>query len=275
MRARHHDNESSENKGGDSHTGLSSTEEKNFLGKFSSEEPAPGRMAGVVNPGVAQTRFGHHYLAGGLAAIWAKANTREAIFDALKRREVYATTGPRMRVRLFAGWHFTASVFKSDWIRQGYQKGVPMGGKLAAGRGSPTFIVHALKDPQGANLDRIQIVKGWVDSQGQSHEKVYDVAWSDPQKRRKIANGQVTPVGDTVNLATATYTNTIGSPELKIVWKDESYNPKQKAFYYARVLEIPTPRWTLYDAVRFGVAPPKEARLKDQERAYTSPIWIG
>lgn len=258
----------------DSHTGLSTSEENNFFGKFSSDEPSASRMHGIVNPGIAATRIGHQYLAGGLAAVWATANTRAAIFDAMMRREVYATTGTRMSVRLFGGWNFAPSIFSADWVKIGYQHGVPMGGNLAAGKRAPRFIVQALKDPMGANLDRIQIVKGWIDSQGMTQEKVFDVVWSAP-KKRKITNGRLTPVGDTVDLATATYANSIGAAELRTVWRDPEYKPGQKAFYYARVLEIPTPRWTAFDVVRFKAKPPADAKLKDQERAYTSPIWVG
>lgn len=257
-----------------SHTGLSTADENNFFGKFSNDEPGAGRMNTVVNPGIAELRIGYHYLAGGLAAVWATANTREAIFDALLRREVYATTGPRMSVRMFAGWSFSSSLFTGDWVKAAYSKGVPMGGNLSAGKGTPSFVVQALKDPIGANLDRIQIVKGWVDAKGLAQEKIYDVVWSAP-KKRKIAKGRLTPVGDTVDLATASYSNSIGAPELRTVWRDPDFTKGQKAFYYARVLEIPTPRWTAYDAVRFKAKPSAGAKLKDQERAYTSPIWVG
>lgn len=256
----------------DSHTSLATTKEDNFLGKFASDAPAPNRMNTIVNPGIPQSRMGWQYMAGGLAAVWAHANTRESIFDAMERREVYATTGTRMTVRMFGGWDFSARDFKGDWVGAGYARGVPMGGSLRAAKGKPSFIVSALKDPIGANLDRIQIIKGWVDAKGQSHEKIYDVVWSDPSRRR-ISKGRLTPVGDTVDLTTATYTNSIGAIELHTVWRDPDFIPGQRAFYYARVLEIPTPRWVAYDAVRFKVLPPKGARLKDQERAYTSPIW--
>ncbi|NOU03032.1 MAG: DUF3604 domain-containing protein [Novosphingobium sp.] len=256
----------------DAHTSLSAAEEGNFFGKFTSDAPSPGRMTTVVNPGIQQSRIGWQYQAGGLAAVWAGANTRASIFDAMIRREVYATTGTRMTVRLFGGWDFSARDFRGDWVRAGYARGVPMGGSLGAAKGAPSFLVSALKDSIGANLDRIQIIKGWVDGAGQAHEKIYDVAWSSPLKRR-IVKGRLMPVGDTVDLATATYRNSIGAAELHTVWRDPDFKPGQRAFYYARVLEIPTPRWAAYDAVRFKVAPPKDARLKDQERAYTSPIW--
>lgn len=258
----------------DSHTGLSTAAEDEFMGKMVSDEPGPDRMARIVNPGAQKTRQGWHYLAGGLAAVWAKSNTREAIFDAMQRREVYATTGTRMTVRFFAGSRFAQNIFKRDWVKLGYAQGVPMGGNFKAGRHSPSFIVQALKDPMGANLDRIQIVKGWVDARGETHEKVFDVVWSDP-RRRKIVKGRVTSVGDTVDLTTATYTNTIGAPELRAVWRDPEWRAGQQAFYYVRALEIPTPRWTAFDVVRFGIKPPEGTTLTAQERAYTSPIWVG
>lgn len=256
----------------DSHTGLSTADEDNFFGKMVTDEPNPTRMTREVNPGIAQTRFGWQYLAGGLAAVWARENTREAIFDAMQRREVYATTGTRMVVRLFAGWNFSPNAFRWDWVSRGYRDGVPMGGTLPPGRGAPSFLVSALKDPQGANLDRIQIVKGWVDASGVAQERIYDVVWSEP-RRRRMRRGHLDPVGDTVDLSNATYTNTIGAPELHAVWRDPDFRPGERAFYYARVLEIPTPRWTAYDVVRFRAEFPLGMRLKDQERAYTSPVW--
>ncbi len=256
----------------DSHTALASAEEDNWFGKFSNEGPGSDRAAAEVNPGVKEGRIGWQYQAGGLAAVWASANTREAIFDALQRREVYATTGPRMTVRLFGGWGFSPRDFKGDWVKSGYARGVPMGGTLPQGKGVPTFLVSAMKDPTGANLDRVQIVKGWVDAKGESHETVYDVSWSEPA-RRKLTKGKLPAVGDTVDLATATYRNTIGAAELHTVWRDPNFRPGERAFYYARVLEIPTPRWVAYDMARFKLKAPAGARLKDQERAYTSPIW--
>jgi hypothetical protein len=202
--------------------------------------------------------------------------TREAIFDAMKRRETYATTGSRMAVRFFGGWEFEPKDVQNRMpAALGYGKGVPMGGDLnAAPAGkSPTFLVAALKDPIGANLDRIQIVKGWVDAKGAVQEKVYDVAWGDAEKRKPGADGKLPPVGSTVDVANASWTNTIGDPELITVWKDPSFDRKQRPFYYARVLEIPTPRWTAYDAKRFGIQPLPGTTLTLQERAYTSPIW--
>lgn len=257
----------------DSHTALSTADEDNYFGKMVTDEPNPTRMGREVNPGIKETRFGWQYLAGGMAAVWASANTREAIFDALARREVYATTGPRMTVRVFAGWDFTRKDLRGDWVRAGYARGVPMGGELVAKPGArPTLMISTLKDPLGANLDRVQVVKGWIDKAGISHEKVFDVVWSD-MDRRRASGGKVPAVGDTVDLASAIYSNTIGAASLSTVWTDPEFSASNRAFYYVRVLEIPTPRWTLYDMVRFNAKPPEGARLKDQERAYTSPVW--
>ncbi len=215
-------------------------------------------------------------VASGLAAVWATENTREAIFDAMERKEVFATTGSRVAVRFFGGWQFTRQDLNS---RQpafaGYEKGVPMGGDLPArtgGASAPSFMVYALRDPIGANLDRIQIVKGWLDEGGATQEKVYDVAWSGD--RRVGADGKLPPVGNTVDVANANWTNTIGAPELGTVWTDPDFDPAQKAVYYARVIEIPTPRWSTYDAFRFGIPIPEGAPSSTQERAYTSPIWF-
>ena len=260
----------------DSHTALSTGDEDNFFGKHTGNEPAyKDRALEPQNLGTRQGRFGWHYLAGGYAAAWARGNTRAEIFDAFKRREVYATTGPRMTVRIFGGFDFTDKDWSGDWVRAGYGRGVPMGGELADKGSAPTFLISALKDPDGANLDRVQVVKGWIDASGTAREKVYDVVWSDMAKRPRTAKG-LTPVGDTVDRKTATYTNTIGAPELRTTWRDPDYVKGQSAFYYVRVLEIPTPRWTLFDAVRFGFELTGEA-LEDavaQERAYTSPIWL-
>lgn len=260
----------------DSHTGLPTADEDNFFGKHTGNEPAyKDRALQPQNLGTRQGRFGWHYLAGGYAAAWARGNTRAEIFDAFKRREVYATTGPRMTVRIFGGFDFTEADWSGDWVRAGYTRGVPMGGELTDKGVAPTLLISALKDPDGANLDRVQVVKGWLDASGAMQERVYDVVWSDMDKRPRTAKG-LTPVGDTVDRKTATYTNTIGTPELRSVWRDPDYAKGQRAFYYVRVLEIPTPRWTLFDAVRFGFELTGDA-LKDavaQERAYTSPIWL-
>lgn len=258
----------------DSHTGLVTAEEDNFFGKHSGKEPHADRWKKLVGEFGDNRIFGWEMLASGYAAVWATENTREAIWDAMKRKEVYATTGPRMSVRFFGGYKFTK---KDGQYRApgliGYSKGVPMGGNLKkAPRGkAPTFLVAALKDPYSGNLDRIQIVKGWLDSKGKTHEKVYDVAWSG--KRKPNSKGKLPAVGNTVNVKNASWTNSIGASELITVWKDPNFNRKQRAFYYARVIEIPTPRWTAYDAKRFNVKIDKKVPMVVQERAYTSPIW--
>jgi hypothetical protein len=258
----------------DAHTGLAAVEEDNYFGKTSSMEPSPDRYTRVFVEGKAATVFEWETVAGGYAAVWAQENTRAAIFDAMERRETYSTTGTRMAVRFFGGWDFTAAdaVTRSPAVA-GYSKGVPMGGDLGAAKEgtAPTFLVAALKDPIGANLDRYQIVKGWVDAQGELQEKVYDVVWSGD--RQPGADGKLPPVGNTVDAAEAVWTNTIGSPELIAVWTDPDFDPKLRAFYYGRVLEIPTPRWTTYDAKYFGLKPNPEIPTSIQERAYTSPIW--
>jgi len=257
----------------DTHTGLSTADDNQFFGKHSGNEPNPARIMQPQNLGTNRGRFGWHYLASGYAAVWARANTRAAIFEAMERREVYASTGPRMTVRFFGGWDFKTDDLKGDWVRAGYTRGVPMGGELSGGKqGAPRFIISALKDPIGANLDRVQVVKGWIDKTGKSQEKVFDVVWSDPAKRRKV-NGRVPAVGDTVDLATATYRNTIGAAALTTVWTDPEFDAGQRAFYYLRVLEIPTPRWSAYDAARFKLKLTPDVEVKQQERAYTSAIW--
>lgn len=260
----------------DSHTSLATADEDNFFGKHTGNEPAiKNRSLASQNLGTREGRFGWHYLAGGYAAAWARGNTRAEIFDAFMRREVYATTGPRMVVRLFGGFDFTEADWTGDWVRAGYKRGVPMGGTLKDKGKVPVFLISALKDPDGANLDRVQMVKGWVDASGELHERVYDVVWSDMNKRAR-RSGKVPAVGDTVDRSTATYTNSIGAAELRSVWRDPDYRQGQRAFYYLRVLEIPTPRWTLYDAVRFGIKLPADAMADAvaQERAYSSPIWL-
>jgi len=260
----------------DSHTALSAVEEDNFFGKHSGVEPEPHRWEHVViqAPDPDLNVLGWQQAAGGYAGVWATENTREAIFDAMQRKEVYATTGSRMLVRFFGGWDFTANDANTRNPGQaGYAKGVPMGGDLrsAPSGKSPTFLVAALKDPYSGNLDRVQIIKGWLDAQGGLHEKVYDVAWSGD--RRPGADGKVLPVGNTVDVENAIWTNTIGSPELIAVWEDPDFDASELAFYYARVIEIPTPRWTAYEAKRFQVDMPDEVPMSTQERAYTSPIW--
>ena len=257
----------------DSHTSLSTAEEDNFFGKHTGAEPDPERMSHPFMKTDAGSIMGWQQVASGLAAVWATGNTREALFDAMARKETYATTGSRLIVRFFGGWNYGKQDLNS---RQpafaGYAKGVPMGGDLTAAPGNkaPTFMVYAVRDPIGANLDRIQIVKGWLEG-GKTREKVYDVVWSGD--RKPGAKGKLPPVGNTVDVKSASWTNSIGAPELAVVWTDPDFDPKQRAFYYARVIEIPTPRWSTYDAFRFGIPLPEGAPTSTQERAYTSPIW--
>jgi len=257
----------------DSHTSLSTADDNNFFGKTTPSEPGPHRWNHDFMKTKIGTVQGWEQTASGYAAVWATENTRAALWDAMKRKETYATTGPRITVRFFGGWDYTDADVQGDVAKTGYSKGVPMGGDLkAAATGKvPTFLVAAMKDPEGGNLDRVQIVKGWVDAAGARQEKVYDVVWSGD--RKPGADGKLPAVGNTVDLSTATYTNTIGAPELSAAWKDPEFDPALRAVYYVRVLEIPTPRWTAYDAVRFKVKMPKEVRMITQERAYTSPIW--
>jgi hypothetical protein len=262
----------------DAHTGLAAMEEDNFYGKVVPAEPSPERLtnAFINNKATGLTIMDWEVGASGYAAVWATENTRTAIWDAMERKETYATTGSRLIVRFFGGWDFEpADAHNRMPASIGYSKGVPMGGDLSAAQKgkAPTFLVAALKDPIGANLDRIQIVKGWLDAQGQTREKVYDVVWGDADKRKPGADGKLPAVGSTVDVANATWTNTIGDSELIAVWKDPDFDPALSTFYYVRVLEIPTPRWTAYDAKRFGVQPLPGTRMSLQERAYTSPIW--
>jgi hypothetical protein len=258
----------------DSHTSLATAEEENFFSKSVSVEPSPTRVGHPFIKSKLGAIEGDTIVGSGYQGIWATENTREALFDAMMRKETYATTGPRMVVRFFGGWNFNDNDLRS---RQpafaGYEKGVPMGGDLtkAPGGKSPTFMVYALRDPIGANLDRIQIIKGWLDDDGETQEQVYDVAWSD--NRQPAADGKLPPVGNTVDIEAANWTNTIGASELATVWTDPDFDPDQSAFYYVRVIEIPTPRWVLYDRLRFGIELPEGTELTHQERAYTSPIW--
>jgi len=259
----------------DSHTALATAAEENFFGKMAAYEPSPDRpLHEIAFPGSELKLMSWDMVASGYAGVWARDNTREALFDAMQRKEVYATTGPRMLVRLFGGWEFEASDAVNRTPAQiGYRKGVPMGGdlhKAPAGK-APTFLVAALKDPIGANLDRYQIIKGWQDAKGELHEQVYDVVWSG--EREPDSDGKLPPVGNTVDVPNASWTNTIGTPELIAVWTDPDFDPAQRAFYYGRVIEIPTPRWTAYDAKKFGIQLPAEVPMVTQERAYTSPIW--
>jgi hypothetical protein len=262
----------------DAHTSLAAVEEENFFGKHSGVEPEVHRFEHMVirspkDPEL--TVYGWQQASSGYAAVWATENTREAIFDAFARKEVYATTGSRMTVRFFGGWDFN----EKDALSRlpagvGYSKGVPMGGDLRAapkGASGPNFLVGAMKDPYSGNLDRIQIIKGWMDGKGKTQEKVHDVVWSD--ERKPGTDGKLPAVGNTVDVENATWTNTIGAPDVITVWADRDFDPKQSAFYYARVIEIPTPRWTAYEAKQFAVDMPEDVPMTTQERAYTSPIW--
>ena len=265
----------------DTHTGLPTTQEDSFFGKVSLLEPSadPIRFEEVIigrpNPDPTKRIHAWRTSASGLAAVWSRENTREAIWDAMARKETYATTGGRMAVRVFSGWNFKASdLDRSNFAEHGYDNGVPMGGDLSSAPAGkvPSFLVRAVRDPDGADLDRVQIIKGWVDEAGETHERVYDLAVSDG--REIGADGRCkTPVGNTVNAKEASYSNSIGDPFLTTFWKDPDFDANQRAFYYVRVIEIPTPRWTTFDAKVFGVEIPEGAPVSIQERAYTSPIW--
>jgi len=264
----------------DAHTSLATTREENNWSKTPTMEPSPDRWEHVVIGSVAGnealTTYSHETLASGLAGVWARENTREALFEAMQKKETYATTGTRITVRFFGGWDYGEDeVFRPDAVAIGYQKGVPMGGDLSeapSGKQAPVFMVGALKDPWSGNLDRLQIVKGWTDEDGERHERIYDIAVSDG--RTIGSDGRCkTPVGNTVDEADASYLNKIGDAELRAVWTDPDFNPEYRAVYYARVLEIPTPTWQAYDAKFFGIEMPAEVPLSHQERAYTSPIW--
>ena len=261
----------------DSHTALATAEEENFFGKHSGVEPSAERWKHIVGEFDTTKIVSWEMTSSGYAAVWARENTREEIWDAMMRKEVYATTGPRMIIRFFGGWDFEEDDAKTRLPGEiGYTKGVPMGGDMLPapeGAEAPTFLVAARKDPYSGNLDRIQIVKGWLDADGNTHEQVHDVVWSDADTRQAGPDGKLPPVGDTVDLEKATWTNSIGDPELFTVWQDPDFDPAIPAFYYARVIEIPTPRWTAYDASRYGVEMPAEVPMKTQERGYTSPIW--
>ena len=264
----------------DAHTSLATADENNFLGKFASNEPSPDRISvgslvgGVSEANLKNTQPDWKLAASGYAAVWATENTREAIFDAMKRRETYATTGPRMVVRFFGGWTFDKEdMNQPDIAKLGYGQGVPMGGVLERRKGKqvPRFLITALKDPDGANLDRVQVIKGWLDKKGNTHEKVYDVSWSGDRKKNE--KGKLPAVGNTVDIGEASYTNSIGAVQLTTVWEDPDFNADESAFYYVRVIEIPTPRWTAYDAKFFNIDMPDEVPMVTQDRAYTSPIW--
>ncbi len=258
----------------DSHTSLATAAENDFWGKMTTMEPSPRRLAPPQFETPDTTIFSWSFVASGYAAVWAKENTRAALFDAMERREVYATTGSRITLRFFGGWDFEpVDAVRPDATREGYRRGVPMGGDLPR-RGdatAPRFLVRALKDPNGANLDRLQIVKGWRSPDGTLEEQVYDVRLA--ERRGKRFFGRTGRIRSTVDAENARYTNTVGAAELSAHWRDPDFDPAQHAFYYARVIEIPTPRWTSYDAVRFGVELADETPREIQDRAYSSPIW--
>jgi hypothetical protein len=261
----------------DTHTGLATSREDNYFGKYQHTEPSPTRHNGEVIPAddpnlrILTSQEG----ASGLTAVWARENTRSEIFGGMRRKEVYGTTGSRIRVRVFAGWDFAPEdVTTPDFASLGYGKGVPMGGELsdAPDTGAPTFIIRALRDPDGANLDRVQVIKGWLDEKGETHERIYDIAVSGG--RTIGADGRARePVGSTVDIENATYTNTIGAAMLTAHWQDPDFDPDEAAFYYVRVLEIPKPRWTTHDAAFYGIPLPDRVPTTVQDRAYTSPIW--
>jgi hypothetical protein len=258
----------------DTHNAASAVEEDNYTGKFGFENAPRHRLEGPPGVSEAAARQVREFSSGGLAGVWARANTREEIFAALLRKETFATSGPRMKVRFFGGFDFAADSFASqDWLVDAYDRGVPMGSDLAAapaGR-APTFLVSAMKEADGANLDRIQVIKGWVDDRGEVHERIYDVALSDD--READEEGRIPPVGNTVNVKEAIYANSIGAAQMLIVWTDPDFDSTQPAVYYVRVLQIPTPRWSTYDAARLGVEIPAGLPASIQERAWTSPIW--
>ncbi|MBK6277410.1 MAG: DUF3604 domain-containing protein [Gammaproteobacteria bacterium] len=260
----------------DTHNSAPPIEEDNYHGKLTQLDGTAAMRAGRVARSAEARAAGREtaYSAAGLAAVWADANTREAIYDALRRKETFATSGTRISLRFFGGWEFAPALVQApDFVAQAYASGVPMGSQLPAGaaRGAPRFAVLATKDPDGANLDRVQIIKGWLDAEGRAQEKIFDVAWAG-ERVIDAASGKLPAVGTTVDVKTATYRNTIGAAELAAVWQDPEFQPQARAFYYVRVLEIPTPRWSTFDAVKLGTAAQEPAAI--QERAWSSPIWF-
>lgn len=256
----------------DSHNASSSVEEDNFHGKLPLLDGTAGIRLGQYSETIADKAPATKWSAAGLAAVWAEENTRASIFEAMQRKETYATTGPRISIRFFAGQSYPTDMLdKHDLLELAYAGGVPMGGQLMAGEASPVFAVWASKDSQGANLDRLQIIKGWVDESGNSHEKIFDVAASG-ERLEKAKGAAIASVGNTVDIKSATYSNSIGDSQLAALWRDPEFASQQEAFYYVRVLEIPTPRWSTYDAAKLGVEAPEPATI--QERAVTSAIWL-
>jgi hypothetical protein len=259
----------------DTHNAAASHEEDNYTGKFAFETVPSHRLLGLEGQPEGQKQQVREFSSGGLAGVWAEENTRESIYDAMLRRETFGTSGPHISVRLFGGWEYTEANLESpDVPAMGYAGGVPMGGELGSAPegGSPSFLIWAMKDPRSGNLDRVQVVKGWVDADGTQHEAVHDVAWSDGREPSP-ETGKLPPVGNTVDATTATYTNSIGDAQLRAVWSDPDFDPARHAFYYVRVLEIPTPRWSTRDAVALGKEIPDGLPVSLQERAWTSPIW--
>jgi hypothetical protein len=262
----------------DAHTGLAGIGENNYWGKFSSSEPSAERTEEVMIPSPIKKEFDAmvwQELSSGLTAIWAEENTRNSLFEAMQRKEVYATTGSRMKVRFFAGWDYKKDdALRPDFAKHAYKMGVPMGSDITnAPEGkAPNFLIGAAKDPDGANLDRVQVIKGWVDGKGDRHERIYDVAVSDGREIGKDGRAR-TAVGSSIDAENASYTNSIGDPQLVTYWSDPDFNAEDRAVYYVRVLEIPTPTWQAYDAKFYDVTMPKEVPMAHQERAYTSPIW--
>jgi hypothetical protein len=258
----------------DTHNAAASTEEFNYSGKFAIENNPKDRLEGVPGAPPGQVQQIREFSSGGLAGVWAEENTREAIFDAMQRKETFGTTGTMIKVRFFGGWDFGAADVKNpEFVKAGYARGVPMGSDLKPASGkAPSFLVMASKDPKSGNLDRIQIIKGWLDAKGGQHEKIYDVAWGGDRKP-DAKTGKLPPVGDTVDVAKGDYSNSIGAAELATAWTDPDFDPSARAFYYARVIEIPTPRWSTRDAARLGIPIPKGLPVSIQERAWTSPIW--
>ncbi len=256
----------------DSHSGLSSAEEDNFWGKFARDSMPETKRSKESIGGRKVT--GWSMSASGLAGVWSRENTRDAIFEAFQRKETYATTGTRMKVRVFGGWGFDGNALDApDFAELGYSQGVPMGGSLSAAQATaaPQMMIRAEMDPKNANLDRVQVIKGWVDSAGTQHEQVYNVAWAG--ERSLDSNGKLPPVGNTVDLTTGQWDNSIGEPTLAALWSDPSFDASQRAFYYVRVLQIPTPRHSLLDSIALQTEVPQEGPATIQERAYTSPIW--
>ena len=258
----------------DTHTGISSTDESEFYGKFKTVEPSnKERWNFPLITGNNDSYKGWEQAASGTMGVWAESNTREDIWEAMYRRETFSTTGPRMKIRFFGGFDYSEADMGENMVKNGYDKGVAMGSILNAGQEgkAPTFLIHASKDPDGANLDRVQVIKGWVDASGKTQEKIYDVAWSDD--RKKDSNGKLPALESTVDMETAEYTNDIGDTEFTTYWTDPDFDASLPAFYYVRVIQIPTPRWTLYDKVRNNLDMPDEVPLVHQERGVSSPIW--